>query len=117
MTINAAYQQLLYQLYTLYDKREAANIADWVIEYITGQKRIDRIIYKNIPLNNEQQIQLTNFTNQLLQHQPVQYVLHEVWFAGMQFYVDDSVLIPRPETEELVELVVSCQLLVASNSN
>ena len=106
MTINTAYQQLLYQLYELYDNREAANIADWVIEYITGQKRIDRIIYKNIPLNNEQALQLSTFTNQLLQHKPVQYVLNETWFAGIQLYVDDSVLIPRPETEELVEMIV-----------
>jgi release factor glutamine methyltransferase len=116
MTINTAYQQLLYQLYELYDDREAANIADWVIEYITGQKRIDRIIYKNIPLNKEQELQLTTFTTQLLQHEPVQYVLQEAWFAGRRFYVDESVLIPRPETEELVEMVISCQLLVASNS-
>ena len=115
MTIHTAYQQLLYQLCTLYDKREAANIADWLMEYITGQKRIDRIIHKNILLNDEQALQLTTFTNQLLQHKPVQYVLNEAWFAGMRFYVDDSVLIPRPETEELVESVVSCKLLVPSN--
>ena len=107
MTINLAYQQLLYQLYNLYDDREAANIADWVIEFVTGQKRIERIIYKNIPLNNVQQLQLQFFTDRLLRHQPVQYVLNEAWFSGMKFYVDENVLIPRPETEELVEQVVT----------
>ena len=115
MTINTAYNQLLYQLYELYDDREAANIADWVIEFITNQKRVDRIIYKNIPLNEAQVKQLQDFTDALLQHQPVQYVLHEAWFATMKFYVDDSVLIPRPETEELVMLVASCQLPVTGN--
>ncbi len=107
MTISTAYNQLLYQLFELYDDREAANIADWVIEFITGQKRIDRLIYKNIPLNEAQIKQLHLFIDKLLQHQPVQYVLNEAWFAAMKFYVDDNVLIPRPETEELVELVAS----------
>ena len=115
MTINTAYQQLLYQLYALYDNREAANIADWVIDYITGQKRIDRILYKSIPLNDEQELQLITFTNQLLQHQPVQYVLNEAWFAGMRFYVDDSVLIPRPETEELVELISNFKFQISNS--
>ena len=115
MTINTAYRQLLYQLYELYDNREAANIADWVIEYITGQKHIDRILFKNIPLNNEQEVQLITFTTQLLQQQPVQYVLNEAWFAGMQFYVDDSVLIPRPETEELVELISNFKFEISNS--
>lgn len=115
MTINTAYQQLLYQLYALYDNREAANIANLVIDYITGQKRIDRILYKNIPLSNEQELQLIIFTNQLLQHQPVQYVLNEAWFAGMRFYVDDSVLIPRPETEELVELISNFKFRISNS--
>jgi release factor glutamine methyltransferase len=107
MTINTAYHQLLYQLFALYDDREAANIADWVIEYITGQRRIERILYKDLPLNKIQEQQLETFTQQLLQNKPVQYVLQEAWFAGLKFFVKEGVLIPRPETDELVELVVN----------
>jgi len=39
-------------------------------------------------------------------HEPVQYVLNETWFSGLKLYVDKSVLIPRPETEELVEWII-----------
>jgi len=105
MSIQEAYKKLLFQLYELYDNREAANIADMVIEYVTGQQKTDRIIHKTIPLNFQQQEQLENLTQQLLQHKPVQYVLQEVWFAGMKFFVNQSVLIPRPETEELIDWI------------
>jgi release factor glutamine methyltransferase len=105
MTIQGAYKQLLANLYELYSDREAANIADWVIEYVTGQSKISRILYKDLPVRLEQQERLQNITSQLLAHKPVQYVLNEVWFAGLKFFVNEHVLIPRPETEELVEWI------------
>ncbi|WP_018613343.1 peptide chain release factor N(5)-glutamine methyltransferase [Segetibacter koreensis] len=103
MTIQFAYKQLLARLYEIYDSREAANIADWVIENVTGQRKIDRIIYKDLPVSEAQQLQLAKLAEELLQHKPVQYVLGEAWFADMKLMVNKSVLIPRPETEELVE--------------
>lgn len=106
MTIQEAQQQLISQLNTLYDNREAANIADWVMEHVTGWKKIDRIIHKQAPLLPDRLTQLEQYTAALLTHKPVQYVLHEAWFCGMPFYVDEHVLIPRPETEELVGWVV-----------
>jgi release factor glutamine methyltransferase len=50
---------------------------------------------------------LKNYLHELLEHKPVQYVLNEAWFYKMKFFVDENVLIPRPETEELVEWVIS----------
>lgn len=105
MTIQLAYQQLLLQLYEIYDDREAANIADMVMEHVTGQRKIDRILYKDLSVTTQQQQRLSAITNALLLHTPVQYVLHEAWFAGMKLYVDENVLIPRPETEELVDWI------------
>jgi release factor glutamine methyltransferase len=107
MTVYEAQQQLQTALTDLYDNREAANIADWVMEHVTGLRKIDRIMHKQSPLAPERADRLLEYTRQLLTHKPVQYVLHEAWFCGMPFYVDEHVLIPRPETEELVDWIVT----------
>nr|WP_255551680.1 peptide chain release factor N(5)-glutamine methyltransferase [Aridibaculum aurantiacum] len=93
-------------MFDVCDDREAANIANMVIEHFTGQKKIDRIINKDLPVTTEQQRALETAGQQLARHKPVQYVLNEAWFYGIHFYVNENVLIPRPETEELVEWVV-----------
>ena len=107
MWIELAYQQLAARLSTLYEKREAATIANWVIEDVTGLKRMDRIIQKNKVISSAELADLKEKTDQLLASKPVQYVLEEAWFSAMPFYVNESVLIPRPETEELIEWVVT----------
>lgn len=106
MTLHEAQQQLQTSLQEVYENREAANIAGWVMEHITGLRKIDRIMHKQSLLPPEQITRLQQYTSELLTHKPVQYVLHEAWFCGMPFYVDENVLIPRPETEELVEWIM-----------
>lgn len=106
MTIQQAQQQLLFQLYHIYHDREAANIADWVMEHITGWKKVDRIINKHVSLRPDKIELLNKYIDELLAHKPIQYVLHESWFYGMRLYVNENVLIPRPETEELVNWVI-----------
>jgi release factor glutamine methyltransferase len=105
MTIHEANLRLLFQLYTLYDDSEATNIANLVMENLTGWKRIDRVINKHVKLSAPVEQQLEKYIDELRLHTPVQYVLHEAWFGGMKLYVDENVLIPRQETEELVQLV------------
>lgn len=106
MTIREAQQRLQQQIQGLYDAREAANITDWVMEHVTGRKKIDRLLVKNDPVDPKDLVSLEKITTELLRHRPVQYVLGQAWFAGMPFFVDEHVLIPRPETEELVEWIV-----------
>ncbi|HEY4062865.1 MAG TPA: peptide chain release factor N(5)-glutamine methyltransferase [Puia sp.] len=102
-----AQKELLSRLSTLYEDREAAVITDWVMEQLTGWKKIDRLLHRSEPLPPAAIGQLKKYTEELLRHRPVQYVLQESWFCGMKFYVDERVLIPRPETEELVEWIAA----------
>lgn len=102
-----AQKELVTQLIPLYGDREAALIADWVMENLSGWKKIDRILHKSESLPPQTLDTYKRYSRELLAHRPVQYVLHEAWFAGMQLYVDENVLIPRPETEELVEWILS----------
>lgn len=106
MTIQDANRELILQLHALYDEREAASIADLIMENISGWKKTDRIIHKQDALSSPAMDLLKKYTAELREGKPVQYVLHEAWFKGMKFYVDERVLIPRPETEELVDWVV-----------
>jgi len=100
-----AQKELIIQLTPLYGDREATGIADWVMENLSGWKKIDRLLNRSEALSPEAAATYARYTKELLAHRPVQYVLHESWFAGMKLYVDENVLIPRPETEELVEWV------------
>jgi release factor glutamine methyltransferase len=103
MTINEARIALLNNLNSIYDERESSAITDLVFERITGLKKIDRIFNKNENLSEQNASLLKKFINQLMSHKPVQYVLGEAWFYGMKLFVNEHVLIPRPETEELVQ--------------
>ena len=106
MTTKEANRQLASQLQTIYDQREALNISDLVMESLTGKKKTERVISQESQLSIEQTRQLKKITDRLLQHEPVQYVLNEAWFYGLKLTVDKNVLIPRPETEELVEWIL-----------
>ena len=106
MTPVEAAKYITENLKTIYEAGEAASIADWVMEYITGNARTERASTNQVSLTVEQHKKINVITSRLLTHEPVQYVLNESWFSGLKFYVDKNVLIPRPETEELVEWII-----------
>lgn len=105
MTIGQIYDRMTDQLKTLYDDREAASVTGLVLECRMGIRRVDRILRKTELLEPEQEALLLADLRTLLTGKPVQYVLGEAWFDGMLLQVNEHVLIPRPETEELVHWV------------
>jgi release factor glutamine methyltransferase len=107
MTVQAAFTLIINTLEPLQGTREAGNIAHILLEHITGMSKMDRIVYKDRLLSSSQQEQLQQSLVLLQQHQPIQYVIGKAWFYGLELSVDSNVLIPRPETEELVEWIVN----------
>jgi len=105
MTVREAERFIREGLHDIYDVGEAAAISDRVIGHLTRSSREERATIRSEQLSAEQQRQLRQYMDRLLQHEPVQYVLNEAWFCGLKLYVDKNVLIPRPETEELVDLI------------
>jgi len=106
MTIQDGTFLLLNNLRTVYSREEADTITDWTMEHLTGSKKAERMIYKNEKITADEERQLHQYLGRLMANEPVQYVLSEAWFCGLKLYVDKSVLIPRPETEELVEWII-----------
>lgn len=106
MTAQEAYGDLATSLRAVYDKRESENIADWVIENITGKKGWERRGDKT-PLTTDRLSLFDQYKAELLTNKPVQYVLNEAFFCGFKFVLNENVLIPRPETEELVQLITA----------
>ena len=106
MTIGEIYESIVLRLGSVYESREASSIADLLMESRLGLTRVDRLLRKNEPIVPGDTDQLRTDLEALLQNHPVQYVLGEAWFDGLLLKVNENVLIPRPETEELIQWIV-----------
>lgn len=107
ITLRAARQRLRQSLTPLYGERESTFIADWVLVQVTGWSKEYARTHPDAELSPTMAEYIDLHLKDLLRWRPVQYVLGEAWFMNMRFKVDERVLIPRPETEELVEWVTS----------
>lgn len=106
MTIREGKQLIKEAILALYDDREAGNIASLLMEWISGKSRMEQLMDKDRTLTNNQADQLKRATAKLSAGEPVQYIIGEAWFMEQPFIVTPDTLIPRPETEELVEWMI-----------
>ncbi len=105
LTYATAHRELVTTLRTIYDAREASAIANEVLEQLTGADRLQRLADKDRLLDEDQAKRFRDMQTELASGKPVQYVLGFGWFMGKKFIVNEQVLIPRPETEELVQWI------------
>lgn len=106
MILTEVYRNFIQQLKDVYSAHEAANITSMCFEKIAGITKSDVIKNPEYILSDNHLQQLQTCLAELLKQKPVQYVLGEAWFCNLKFKVDENVLIPRPETEELVNEVI-----------
>ena len=101
------------QLSKKIDAIELNSLLGMLIEEVTGWNRVQQVVEINTPLTEIQINKFTAYTQALLNDKPIQYILGKAWFMGLEYKVNEHVLIPRPETEELVEWVVDYVHIIA----
>lgn len=104
MNITASY--IRRKLQGRYDPREAGNLSRIICCEILGQQTVDYYLGKDIILSVKEEQELESILSRLHNFEPIQYILGEARFLGRTFRVTPGVLIPRPETEELVEMML-----------
>ena len=98
--------KFLQELSPIYDEMEAASFFYLILEHLHQLKRIDLALNPEIEISESDIDQWERLLSGLKMEKPIQYLLGETEFYGLKFKVNENVLIPRPETEELVELII-----------
>lgn len=106
MKQHASYQQLWQALLPYYDEREAQAVVRMMLEERFGLTLTDIVCGGVARLDASQQAELQGMMAKLEQGEPIQYVMGYAPFYGRHFHVEPGVLIPRPETQQLVEWAV-----------
>ena len=90
----------------LFPAEEAHAMADRLIEHFFNLTPAQRVLAGIEPVQDSARIKVESAVAELMKNVPLQYVIGKAWFMDMEFDVNRSVLIPRPETEEMVSLIL-----------
>ena len=92
------------ELQSIYDKEEIEIFFFMITEKLYNIRRIDSTLNPDFEIKNKSEWE--SIISDLKQEKPIQYILGEAWFYGLKFKVNENTLIPRSETEELVEWIL-----------
>ncbi|MDT7830640.1 peptide chain release factor N(5)-glutamine methyltransferase [Pricia sp. S334] len=94
------------ELDSAYSKEEVDSFFYLLIEHYLGLERFVLALQPNLTVTKEEEQPLFEALTQLRQYRPIQYIIGNAHFMEMDFKVDENVLVPRPETEELVRWII-----------
>ena len=92
-------------LQNIQEEQEIESFFFILTEYLHNLKRVDVALNPNFEISEEEVDKWNAILSELQQEKPIQYITGEAWFYGLRFEVNENTLIPRPETEELVEWI------------
>jgi len=95
------------EISALYTDSETDFLFSVFVGKVLGLNQIQIRMNNDLKLSDENKKQFENIISELKTEKPYQYILGETEFYGMHFFVNENVLIPRPETEELLELAIN----------
>ena len=94
------------ELAPFYHETEVGSMVRLILEHTCNITYMDISLQKNLKVDKQQMATINNMVERLKKHEPIQYVLGETEFYSLPFKVTPDVLIPRPETEELVDWIL-----------
>jgi release factor glutamine methyltransferase len=100
------------QLADQYESIELNSLLSILFEHVTGWNQINQVLHKEEPLDQTIKIRLLKAIESLKTGMPIQYITGKAWFMGNELTVNENVLIPRPETEELVEWMIEYATII-----
>ena len=106
MTIRAYRTHFIQELSSIYEEGEAESFFYLILEAKHQLKRIDLALQPDLTFSKAELVVWNSILEDLKKEIPIQYLLGKTNFYGLDFEVNENVLIPRPETEELVEWIL-----------
>ena len=112
MTLLTLKQQFKTELAGQYENIELSSLLSILFEHITGWNQINQVVNKDENLTQSHIDALQNALKALKEGRPIQYITGKAWFMGNNLLVNENVLIPRPETEELVDWITEYATII-----
>jgi release factor glutamine methyltransferase len=115
MNIKSLKTYFFTELQTIQEDSEIESFFFILTEFLHNLKRIDVSLHPDFEVSESDLEKWNTIISELKTEKPIQYITGEAWFYGLRFEVNENTLIPRPETEELVDRIIESQKSKAQN--